>query len=85
MLLHIDEIEDLIEDLSFRLVLFVASASEADAVTPTAVPFAALSETRFEVPSLSDTAPTSNSSASERLMTKLCWLEEQNEGQEEGW
>ena len=55
----------------------VPSASVARAVTPTAVPFAALSETELPATLLSETAPTEASDVSSvRLTEKLCVLVE---------
>ena len=47
-------------------------AADFEAVTPTAVPSAALSETELADALLSETAPTSASSASLRLTVKAC-------------
>ena len=51
----------------------VASASEANAVTPTTVPIAAFSSTALAAASLSTGVDTSNSSTSLSAMVKL-WL-----------
>ena len=54
------------------MVLLVPSASEADAVMPTAVPLAEFSASELAEALVSVTDPTSNSSTSVRLMVKIC-------------
>jgi hypothetical protein len=55
------------------MLLLLASASEAKAVTPTTVPLAAFSATPFAAALVSLTAPTSNSSTSPTAMLKT-WV-----------
>ena len=56
----------------YEIVLFVASASEAEAVMPTAVPLAEFSANELAVALVSVTDPTSNSSTSVRLIVNTC-------------
>ncbi len=58
----------------YVMVLFVASASVAEAVTPTTVPAGEFSATSLAAPLTSVTGPTSNSSTSSTAIVKLAVL-----------
>ena len=56
------------------MTVSVASASVASAVTPTAVPLAAVSETELAVALLSEIAPTDASEVSSVRLTVKLWV-----------